>query len=61
MTKPTQDERARRDAIEHFGITDAEFEDNREYIEGTFYYSKRLIAHAWTDLIRNFKGGNAND
>ena len=61
MTKPTHDERARREAIDHFGITDAEFEDNRKYIEGTTYYSIRLIKHAWADLVRNFKGGNRSD
>ncbi|MCG7346388.1 hypothetical protein MHZ92_19980 [Sporosarcina sp. ACRSL] len=46
----TIDERARLDALEHFEMTEEEFDKCREVIEGSLYYSKRRLHYSWSDL-----------
>lgn len=55
MDKQTIEDRARRDALEHFGITEEEFDSIRDNVEGSIFYAKRRLYYAWTDLKREFR------
>ncbi|MHC8516199.1 hypothetical protein [Sporosarcina sp. ITBMC105] len=48
----TVEDRARHDVINHFGITEEDYDVDRDVYEGTLYYANRRLHHSWVHLAK---------